>query len=98
MHSWAQSDRYAIALNYLNEDNIFTPKTNALYTEEGKVGVEFSGIAYVSAKIAVLLKSENHLPFIFKCLQLFLLVLLLSLFLTTIYNYNAVNSLINFLK
>ena len=97
MHSWAQSDRYAIALNYLNEDNIFTPKTNALYTEEGKVGVEFSGIAYVSAKIAVLLKSENHLPFIFKCLQLFLLVLLLSLFLTTIYNYNAVNSLINFL-
>jgi hypothetical protein len=97
MHGWAQSDRYAIALNFLSEDNVLTPKTNALYTEEGKVGVEFSGVAYMAAKMAIICNSKVLLPLFFRSINLFFLALCITFFLTSLLDFDIGKSLISFL-
>lgn len=71
VHTWAQSDRYALALGYAAGDPLLEPTTFALYTENGRVGVEFSGIAWISAKLANLFNARDYLPGIFRFLSAF---------------------------
>ncbi len=95
MHGWAQSDRYALALNFLNSNNVIQPKTNALYTENGKVGVEFSGMAFLAAKIATLSNTPKYLPLLFKGLNLLLLSFLITLFLNNLFPFDLIYSIGN---
>jgi hypothetical protein len=80
VHSWAQSDRYAVAKQFLSHDDFFEPRTFDLSSEDGKVGVEFPLIQYISARIAEI-TSPQLLPFIYRALSglVFLLGLLIFL-------------------
>lgn len=79
VHTWAQSDRYALAIGYLNGDPILEPTTYALFTENGRVGVEFSGTAWLSAKIATIFDAKDLLPGIFRMLSALWVILSLWL-------------------
>ncbi|MCB9245923.1 MAG: hypothetical protein H6606_05785 [Flavobacteriales bacterium] len=83
VHVWAQSDRYAIAVNFMEVPDILDPRTHNLATEDGKVGVEFPGIQYLSACIA---RSINRasLPFIYRWLTALLFSSGLIAFLITV--------------
>lgn len=86
VHTWAQSDRYALALGYAAGDPLLQPTTFALYTKNGRVGVEFSGIAWISAKLAVLFNARDYLPGIFRFLSAFWV--LASLYFTGLFIFN----------
>jgi len=49
VHSWAQSDRLSIALNFVDNYSFFEPRTHSLMSENGEVGVEFPLIQYIVA-------------------------------------------------
>jgi hypothetical protein len=60
-----------LALGYAAGDPLLEPTTFALYTENGRVGVEFPGIAWISAKLAILFNARDYLPGIFRFLSAF---------------------------
>ncbi len=50
IHTWAQSDRLSLAINfYDNGMNFFKPATYNIYSEQGITGVEFPIQAYIAA-------------------------------------------------
>ena len=50
IHTWAQSDRFSLALNYYDFGfHFFTPRTSALVSIGGVTGVEFPIQAYLAA-------------------------------------------------
>ena len=65
MHAWTQSDRYAIALMFLeNGFNLFKPQTFNLETIEGVIATDFPIVEYITALIMKL--SGNKDPIIFR--------------------------------
>lgn len=65
IHQWAQGDRLSITERYIEGRGLFDPATLSMKSDEGKVGVEFSGYQYL---IAQLVRSNivdrAYLPFI----------------------------------
>lgn len=51
IHQWAQSDRLAIALRYIDGNELTDAATLSLKTEDGRTGVEFSGYQYAIAQL-----------------------------------------------
>lgn len=50
IHSWAQADRYSLAVNFYDHGmNFFKPATHNLYAQDGITGVEFPIQAYLAA-------------------------------------------------
>jgi len=69
IHAWGQADRLSLAINFLEEDNLFAPATHCLQTEGGRVGCEIALIPYMAAKISSFLNLPNYLPFIYRFLN-----------------------------
>jgi hypothetical protein len=60
IHEWAQSDRYALAMNFhSNGMNFFKPATYNLLSNNGITGVEFPLPSYLAAIGGVLFGREN---------------------------------------
>ncbi len=72
VHNWAQSDRYSVAVKFIDEINFFKARTHNLSTIDGRCGVEFPATQYVSARLASTI-SPNHLPFIYRMFNLIIL-------------------------
>lgn len=51
VHSWAQSDRLSIAVNFVENYSFLEPRTHSLISREGEVGVEFPLVQFLSAGI-----------------------------------------------
>lgn len=65
IHAWTQSDRYAIALAFIEHDmNIFMPRTFNLITREGITAVDFPWPEYLVACLMKITGSRE--PFIFR--------------------------------
>ncbi len=65
IHGWTQSDRYALALSFLdNGMNLFKPQTYNLMTVDGVTGVDLPWHEYIIACIMRI--SGNESPFIFR--------------------------------
>lgn len=74
IHSWAQSDRLAVAYSFYENDlNFLQPATYSLNSEGGRVGVEFPGIQYISAALAKI-TGIGHLPLIYRWVNFGLLI------------------------
>ncbi|MFT5725737.1 MAG: hypothetical protein ACI9JN_002864, partial [Bacteroidia bacterium] len=73
VHNWAQSDRYSVAVKYLDNTNFFKVKTHNLSTVGGRTGVEFPAIQYISARFSSII-SDSHLPFIYRFINLIILL------------------------
>jgi 4-amino-4-deoxy-L-arabinose transferase-like glycosyltransferase len=74
VHSWAQADRYSLACQYFEDGRFLSPKTFNLMSEEGRVGVEFPILPYISAKLAKFI-GRNNLPWIMRILNSILLLI-----------------------
>ncbi|MCO4820299.1 MAG: hypothetical protein KC517_11825 [Bacteroidetes bacterium] len=79
VHNWAQSDRYSVAVKFLDELDFFKARTHNLSTIDGRCGVEFPATQYLSARIASL-TSSKYLPTIYRTINLIILVLGLWMF------------------
>ena len=66
IHQWAQADRLAIAERFIEGRSILDPATRSIKTEDGRVGVEFSGYQYIIAQIVRLGFPQNYLPFLYR--------------------------------
>jgi len=66
IHQWAQADRLAVCLRYIDGKALNDPATLSFKTPEGDVGVEFSGFQYMLAQIVRIGYPEKWLPFLFK--------------------------------
>ncbi len=66
IHQWAQSDRLAIAERFVEGRNVTDPATLLIKTEDGKVGVEFSGYQYVIAQLIRAGINKTYLPFLYR--------------------------------
>lgn len=73
VHNWAQSDRYAVAKTFENNTNFFAAQTYNITSEEGRCGVEFPLIQYISARISVLTPGVP-LALIYKLINLSILL------------------------
>jgi hypothetical protein len=68
IHSWTQSDRYAISLKFLeNGFNFFKPQTFNLSTIDGITGVDFPLHEYLVALIMKITGSSS--PVIFRAIH-----------------------------
>ncbi len=74
VHSWAQADRYSLACRYLEGGQFSEPKTYNLMSVDGKVGVEFPILPFISARVSRL-SSPEFLPWIMRGLNAVLLFL-----------------------
>lgn len=75
IHFWAQADRSSIALNYYDNGlNFFVPQTNYLEISNGKTGVEFPAIQYISAVTAKILGTRNLIFLIYRIYTFLVLV------------------------
>ena len=74
VHNWAQSDRYSVAVRYLDNTNFLKAQTHNASTIDERCGVEFPFIQYTSARISSIF-SPKALPIIYRSLNLFLLIL-----------------------
>lgn len=74
MHAWTQSDRYAIALMFLeNGFNLFKPQTFNLETIDGVIAADFPIVEFF---VAVFMKlTGNSEPIIFRCFLLSISIL-----------------------
>jgi hypothetical protein len=79
-HNWAQSDRYSVAVKFQENFNFFKPQTHNVTSENGRCGVEFPLIQYVAARISHIFGS-SLLPFVYKLLNLSILILGFGFFL-----------------
>ncbi len=85
VHSWAQSDRFSIARNYYNNGlNFFEPQTNFLEYSNGKTGVEFPVVQYLTALIAKPFGARDELFLIYRILSFLFLCIGLQFLLLTI--------------
>ncbi len=66
IHQWAQADRLAVCLRYIDGKSLNDPATLSFKTPDGNVGVEFSGFQYALAQIVKSGYPEEWLPFLFK--------------------------------
>lgn len=75
IHFWAQADRSSIALNYYDNGlNFFSPQTNYLELSNGKTGVEFPAVQYISAFVAKIFGARNQIFLIYRTLTFIILV------------------------
>jgi hypothetical protein len=51
IHQWAQADRVAVCLRYIEGKALLDPATYSMKTPDGNTGVEFSGYQFILAKI-----------------------------------------------
>jgi hypothetical protein len=58
IHQWAQADRLALAERFKEDRSVFNPATLSMKTDDGRVGVEFSGYQYIMAKIGKLIRPD----------------------------------------
>lgn len=65
IHQWAQADRLALAERFKEKRSVFDPATLSMKTDDGRVGVEFSGYQYIMAKVGQLIKTE-YFPFFYR--------------------------------
>lgn len=64
IHAWTQSDRFAIALQFLNNNfNLFKPQTFNLFTTDGITGVDFAIHEWVVAVIMKLFDITSPIVF-----------------------------------
>jgi len=68
VHSWAQSDRYSVASQFVDDLDFFEPKTHSLTSEEGRVGVEFPIVQFISAAFSKPFGGKSILPFVYRFL------------------------------
>ncbi|NNJ55518.1 MAG: hypothetical protein HKP14_05280 [Bacteroidia bacterium] len=68
IHQWAQADRLAIAERFIEGRSVVDPATLSIKSEDGKVGVEFSGYQYLIAQIVRLGYPHKYLPFLYRFL------------------------------
>lgn len=69
VHFWAQADRFSIARNYYDNGlNFFEPQTNYLEVSDGKTGVEFPAVQYLTALIAKPFGARDQLFLIYRIL------------------------------
>jgi hypothetical protein len=66
IHQWAQADRLAVCMRYIDGKSLNDPATLSFKTSDGNVGVEFSGFQYVLAQIVRIGYPEKWLPFLYK--------------------------------
>ncbi|MCB9262770.1 MAG: glycosyltransferase family 39 protein [Flavobacteriales bacterium] len=52
LHNWAQADRYSVAKMYETNGNFFEPRTHNLMTDDGRCGLEFPIIQYLSGRLS----------------------------------------------
>lgn len=70
IHQWAQADRLAIAERFLDGRGVTNPATLSMKSDDGRVGVEFSGYQYIIAQFFRLGISHDYLPFTYRLLTL----------------------------
>ncbi len=68
VHNWAQSDRYSVAVKFLEHNDILKARTHNLGSVDGRCGVEFPLVQFIAAKLANVF-GENSLPMLFKVLN-----------------------------
>ncbi len=68
IHQWAQADRLSIAERYIEGRGLNDPATLSMKTEDGKVGVEFSGYQYVLAQVVRAGFNKAYLPLLYRLL------------------------------
>jgi hypothetical protein len=73
VHNWAQSDRYSVAVMYQQNSNFLKAQTQNLSTIDGRTGVEFPALQYISARYS-LLSNGSNLPFIYRLINLVILL------------------------
>lgn len=66
IHQWAQSDRLAIAERFIEGRSIIDPATLSMKSDDGKVGVEFSGFQYLIAQPFKWGLNHDYLPFVYR--------------------------------
>ncbi len=66
IHQWAQADRLAIAERFLDGRNVANPATLSMKSDDGRVGVEFSGYQYVIAQLFRIGLNHDYLPFTYR--------------------------------
>lgn len=66
IHQWAQADRLAVCLRYIDGKTLNDPATLSFKTPDGNVGVEFSGFQYLLAQVVKSGYPEKWLPFLYK--------------------------------
>ena len=67
IHQWAQSDRLALALRYIDGNELTDAATLSLKTDDGRTGVEFSGYQYAIAQLVrVGVLPKAYLPFFYR--------------------------------
>ena len=87
LHTWTQSDRFAIALGYLeNNFNLFLPTQFNLSTKDGIIGVDLPIHEYVIAIIMKVLGTKE--PFVFRYYQLVLSISAIVIFFRSILKWN----------
>ena len=82
LHTWAQSDRYSIAWHYMNGTPFFSPRTHCLESKNGRVGVEFPLVQFISGRIARSV-NQDRLPVIYRFLTALILFSGFSLLLSS---------------
>ncbi|NUM31581.1 MAG: glycosyltransferase family 39 protein [Bacteroidetes bacterium] len=76
VHFWAQADRSSIALNYYDNGlNFFVPQTNYLEFSNGKTGVEFPIVQYISALVTKISGNRNNIFLIYRSITFLILVI-----------------------
>ena len=68
IHQWAQADRLAIAERFTENRSVTNPATLSMKSDDGRVGVEFSGYQYLIAQPFKWGLNHNYLPFIYRFL------------------------------
>lgn len=89
IHQWAQADRLALCLRYIEGKELTDPATYSTKTINGNVGVEFSGFQFVLAKIVQIGYPIDYLPLLYRGITF--LCLFSSLFLLTFFILNSEN-------
>lgn len=73
IHQWAQADRVAICMRYIDGKSLTDAATLSVRTTDGNTGVEFSGFQYVLAQVVRLGFPQSHLPLLYRFTTFFLL-------------------------
>jgi len=66
IHQWAQADRMALCMRFIEGNSLSEPATLSWRTENGNTGVEFSGYQYVIAQIIRAGVDQKYLPIIYR--------------------------------
>lgn len=81
IHSWAQSDRLALAYGFEENSLNFTdPRTLSMDSDNGRVGVEFPLVPYITAALVTSNQEYLAIPNYFRWINLVVLMLGLIIF------------------